>query len=227
MAGAAPDPGLLAALGRLVRGLSALFWGLPLTLLVCLQNMVAEWLRPLGMLPPVMAAALLYYGLVQLGPFQKQERIWQSTLERAKILGLVNLGLTPFLYWWNKLPCEPWFTLAVGLLTLTGLIFLFNLNLVLQRLTAMLPDETLRAETKFFTGLNRYLLAGLVVLLAGWFGLLQIEALPDEVLPVMRALAPERRWLSLFLVLLPVATTMALIWKIKEVIFASVFGKEN
>ena len=31
----APNPELMRSLGRLVRGLSALFWGLPLALVVC------------------------------------------------------------------------------------------------------------------------------------------------------------------------------------------------
>jgi hypothetical protein len=38
------------------------------------------------------------------------------------------------------------------------------------------------------------------------------------------ALAPTGLWVLLFLVLLPLAVTMALIWKIKQVILDSVFG---
>jgi hypothetical protein len=34
-------------------------------------------------------------------------------------------------------------------------------------------------------------------------------------------------WLVLFLVLIPVAMTMALIWKVKEVILTSIFGPEH
>jgi hypothetical protein len=33
-------------------------------------------------------------------------------------------------------------------------------------------------------------------------------------------------WLVIFVVLFPLAMTMALIWKIKEVILASVFGRD-
>ena len=41
---------------------------------------------------------------------------------------------------------------------------------------------------------------------------------------VMNAL---RLWLLVFLILLPMAMTMTLIWKIKEVIFASVFSYQD
>jgi hypothetical protein len=39
-----------------------------------------------------------------------------------------------------------------------------------------------------------------------------------------QAFGPAIPWLLIFLVLLPLAMTMALIWKIKEVILDSVFG---
>ena len=100
----APNPELLASLGRMVRGLSALFWGLPLTLVVCVMTVQDEWLRPLNILPPLIATSLLFYGVTLLGRFQKQERIWINALERAKIFALVNIGLSPFIYWWSRLP---------------------------------------------------------------------------------------------------------------------------
>src|SRR5438552_692865 len=154
MSALAPQAELLRSLGRLVRGLSALFWGLPLTLLVCVQTAASEWLRPLGAAPPVLVTVLLSYGLWQLGHFQKQERIWTGTLDRAKLLSVVNIGLSPFIFWWNKLPHVQLYSIALGLLMISGLLFLFDLNQVLQRLAAMLPDETLRLETKWFTSVN-------------------------------------------------------------------------
>ena len=62
--------------------------------------------------------------------------------------GLVNFGLCPFLYWQNKMPEQPFFNAAVFVLVLSALLFLFNLNVVLKQLGAMLPDETLRHETR-------------------------------------------------------------------------------
>ena len=57
-----PNPELLRSLGRLIRGLSALFWGLPMALLVCVQTAKMEWLRPLGIFP-----ALAYHGVFHHG----------------------------------------------------------------------------------------------------------------------------------------------------------------
>ncbi len=226
MSDIAPKAELLRSLGRLARGLSALFWGLPLTLLVCVRTAMTEWLRPLGVLPPVIATALLLYGLLQLGGFQKQERIWRSALDRATVLAVANLGLAPFIYWWNRMPGISFYSIAVGALMLSSLLFLFSLNHVLQRLAAMLPDETLRVETHLFGNLNLYLLCAVLSLVSLYFVLQEVRALPVFLIELLRVLELSRQWLLVFLVLLPLAMTMSLIWKIKEVVMGSVFGQE-
>ncbi len=218
---------LMSSLGRLVRGLSALFWGLPLALLVCVKTATSNWLRPMGIVPPLVVTGLLAYGLWQLGHFQKQERVWHRALDRAKLLGVVNVGLSPFLYWWNQMPQLPFYSLAVAILLVSSVMFLFNLNHVMQRLAAMLPDETLRAETNFFTALNLYLLLGLILLATAYVALQRVNSLPDVVIAALRVIEVSRSWLVVLLVLVPIAMTMTLIWKIKEAILASVFGQET
>ena len=175
----APNAELLRSLGRLARGLSALFWGLPATLVICAETARADWLRPLGIVPALAGTGLLLYGLWQMSDFQKQERPWRNALDRAKLLGLVNFGLCPFLYWQNKMPGQPFFNAAVSVLVLSALLFLFNLNVVLKQLGAMLPDETLRHETRLFTALNRWLLVGLLFLGVGLCRLPAFLALAD------------------------------------------------
>jgi len=220
----APNAELLRSLGRLARGLSALFWGLPTLLILSVRTAKADWLAPWAMVPVLALSGLLLIGLWQMSSFQKQERPWRAALDRAKLLGFVNLGLAPFLYWWNRVPDEPFFALGVFLLALSGVVFLFNLNLVLARLGAMLPDETLRHETKQFTALNRGLLLALLLLTMLYVGFTQIPNLPVQFEAVEQLLEISSRWVLVFLVLLPLAMTMALIWKTKEVILNSVFG---
>src|SRR5437588_5305301 len=82
----APKAELLRSLGRLVRGLSALFWGLPISFIVCFYTGKAEALRNFGIVPPLVTTGLLVFGLWQLGDFQKQERVWRAALDRATLL---------------------------------------------------------------------------------------------------------------------------------------------
>ncbi|HXF10628.1 MAG TPA: hypothetical protein VN625_07565 [Desulfuromonadaceae bacterium] len=212
---------LLHSLGRLARGLSALFWGLPATLLICAQLAKSDALRATAIIPAVIGHALLLFGLWQMTDFQRQERPWQNALDRAKLLGLVDLGLCPFLFWYNKMDRQLFFGVMVLVLIVSAVFFLFNLNAVLKQLAAMLPDETLRHETKEFTLFNRWMLV-----------LFLVAVLAFVFLPVDTALN-TRIWtwiditftaILLFLGLTPLAITMALIWKTKEVIFDGVFG---
>jgi hypothetical protein len=223
----APHPQLLRSLGKLARGLSALFWGLPAALLIGAETARADWLKPLGFLPALAVNALLVYGLWQMSDFQRQERPWRQALDRTQLLALVILGLCPFIYWHNKLPEQNFFNYAVMVLELTGIVFLFNLNLVLKRLGAMLPDETLRSETRQFTAFNRWLLVGLLFFAIAVIALVQ---LPHPSPPVGKVLIWVNRasnLLLVFFILLPLAMTMALIWKTKEVILDAVFGARN
>jgi len=224
---AGTNPDLMPSLRRLLRGLSALFWGLPLTLITCVQSAVTEWLRPMGMLPPVIMTGLLYYGLHELSHFQRQERIWMDALDRTKLFALVNLGLSPFIYWWNQFPGIAFFTQAVLVMAVSSLFFLISLNFLLQRLTAMLPDEMLRAETKVFTQMNLGLIAGLLAAVALYQTLASIDELPVFIIDLLNILYATRRAWLLLLALLPLAMTMTLLWKTKEVVLSSIFGNRD
>jgi len=221
---------LMRDLGRLARGLSALFWGLPLTLVANVETARTDRLDFLGaaaFAPAMMLNALLWHGLRQLRRFQKQERIWQQALHRAEVFAIINIGLAPYLFWWHRFPTVPINVVCVELLAASGLLFLVRLNQVLHRLSAMLPDEMLRAETKTYTHCNIWMLlavlAGLCLYIA--FGHLQM---PDVAWGNFHLRPRERGlWLALFLTLMPVAMTMALLWKIKEAIFTGLFAVER
>jgi len=189
------------------------------------------------------ATGLQVYGLWQLGGFQRQERVWRNALDRSIVLGFVNFGLSPFIYWWSRIPDNGFFLAMVILLAISGLLFLASVNFVLQRLGAMLPDEALRIETNQFTTFNlNLILAAFVV--GGISALLS----QPRILPLwLRSLggAMERQtppfwlqnaalialhfgpWFLLLLILLPLAMTMALLWKTKEVIMENVFGTQE
>jgi hypothetical protein len=224
MPDAPPNPELLRSLGRLARGLSALFWGLPASLVICVETAKTDWLKPLGIIPALAAMGLLLYGLWQMSDFQKQERPWRNTLDRAKLLGLVNLGLCPFLYWHNKIPQELFFIAAVFVLVLSAAIFLFDLNIVLKQLAAMLPEETLRHEMRLFTALNRWLIVGLLFFGIAYVVLTSTSQLPLELGMLSVWFNQISLWTLTLFALLPLAMTMALIWKTKEIILDSVFG---
>jgi hypothetical protein len=221
----APAPTeLLHSLGRVARGLSALFWGLPLAFVVSVQTAATGWFAAFGFVPPVLANGLVLYGLLELGHFQKQERVWRQALDRAQVLAIINVGLAPFLHWFRRMPHHLHFQVAVAVLAVAALLLLFQLNRVMQRLAAMLPDETLRLDTRLFTTVNLgaltlipalAALAGVAIRL-GWSPRLSPGVSPLVDLALLACLV--------LLVLLPLALTMALLWKTKETILAGIFS---
>lgn len=220
---------LLPSLRHLVRGLTSVFWGLPSTLLICVLMAVAEFPRALGCAPPIITTGLLLFGVCELARFQPQEREWQRALERAQLLALVNVGLAPFVYFWSRQPTEAYYFQIVIVLAFTGLLFLYLLNHVLQRLAAMLPDETLRADTVFFTRLNLTLMVTGVVFVVGYYLLAELKSLPQAVIEALdlAQVARIRFALVVVLVLLPVSMTMSLVWKTRDVVLGSVFGPRS
>jgi hypothetical protein len=220
---------LLPSLRHLVRGLTASFWGLPSTLLVGVLMAVGEFPRALGCGPPLVTTGLLLFGVFELSRYQPQERAWQAALDRAKLLALVNFGLSPFVYFWSRLPTEAYYFQMVIALAVTGLLFLLQLNHVLLRLAALLPDETLREDIRFFTRLNLTLIPLGLVLAGGYHLLAQLDYLPQAIIEAMEfgQVARIRFALVVVLVLLPVSVTMSLVWKARDVVLSSVFGARN
>ena len=223
-----PDPAsnaeLLRSLGRLVRGLSALFWGLPIALIAGFYTAKADSLKAFGIVPPLVTTGLLAFGLWQLGEFQRQERVWRIALDRAKVLSLLNFGLSPFLYWWNKIPDNLFFLLMVTILSISAVLFLGSVNLVLRRLGDMLPDEALRLETRQFTALNINLLVAIFAFAVLCVAAAQIHKPPHWLVTFLGVVERGNLWFLVLPSLLPLAMTMALIWKTKEVILDNVFG---
>jgi hypothetical protein len=221
---------LMRALGRLVRGLSTLFWTIPLTLAADIETARTNWLESLGALsfaPALVLSGLLWYGLRQMRDFQRQERVWQLALHRAGIFAIVNTGLAPFLFWWHRFPFVPFYFVCVTLLATTGFVFLIQVNQVLRRLAAMLPDEMLRLETRSFSTMNTWMLSTALAILAMYLVFNYLDHSPRLIGRHFFGLQTIGEWLALFLTLMPVAVTLALLWKLKEAILTSFFEIER
>lgn len=181
----------------------------------------------MGIVPPLLATGLLFFGTWQLGSFQRQERIWVAAHGRAQLLAIFIFGLSPFLYWYNQVPGNRYFESAALLFNFGGLIFLVMVNKMLERLGAMLPDETLRAETKLFTAVNRWLVVIAVTLMVLFYYAIRSPGIVAQFAALLETVAQNRSLLIMPFILIALAMTMALLWKTKEVILGSVFGGQR
>ncbi len=215
---------LRAGLSGVLRGLSALFWGLPLALLAFARHFLAVIPTLYDLFLPTLAAGLVLFGLLRMAPYQRGERVWQNALLVAQMLALLVVGLSPFLFLWSRMPSIEFFARAVALLLGVALVFLVALLGTLERLAAMMPDDTVRGDAQLFRGLTAYV----VSVLAGVFVTLYWRLAPghlSEFLEIPKhPLGFGRQAILLLLILVPVAMAMAVTWKLKEVVLATVLG---
>lgn len=237
--GGQQDPfgqGMLKGLGAVVRGLSVLVWALPLALAIVVWTIArvetampspfSDLLMSMGVVPGLLVTAMLWLGVWQIGRFQPGIPSWQRAVDRARGLGLLLIGFSPFIFWWSRRPDILYFKASAAVLILFGLLFLAQLNSVLRRLTAMLPDQALREETASMARLNYGILAALAVLH------LFVFALDHRVFAAITAWLPGRyiefgRLMLLLFMVIPIAITIAVMWKIKETILESVFSADQ
>ena len=214
---------MIPSLARLVRGLSALFWGLPLALLLSARTALADWWIGSGWIPIMAAHGVILFGLWQLRFFQPTERVWLSALDRTALFAWSNLALAPSAWWWSHRPDETFFQQGFILLSFSGIGFLLSLNHALKRLVAMIPDEVLRTEARFFAGINSRLLLGLLFVLSGFLLVRWVPNLPKSLWWITLIFGRVEGWHFLMPIILPVALTMTILWKAKEYVLTSLF----
>ncbi|MGC8742591.1 MAG: hypothetical protein ACP5T0_01765 [Verrucomicrobiia bacterium] len=215
------------SLSRLIRGLSMLFWGLPVTLIICVKTAVKDRfeLQPLDFFTPVITSAVLLFAVFFIGYFKKSERQWASLIDRAKFFGIINLSLSPFIYWRLKVPEITAFSVAVWLFFVSNVLFLLILNKIIQQLTLMLPNKTLRLDAKNYGDLNQYLLSLLLIILFLGYAGNFFKDLPESLSQFLFTMSRFYQWIMTVIIVIPIAMTMALIWKTREIILADVFNE--
>ena len=237
-------PDLMPSLRRLVRGLEVLFWSLPFALLVCVQETMVSWWESWGIGPALAAMALLWYGTRSLGDFQKQERVWQGTVRFAQVLALLMVGLVPFLHWQQQITSDTmtWSSMSKAqqhvvysacIFFTASMMYVLNLNQVLARLAAMLPDPILRADVRLFVYLNFGLFLLLVIGLwthqkadAVFLGLREFAPAFADSIGSYLGLTAMMKAVILWVATLVITLTMTMLWKTKEAILNSVFSLE-
>ncbi|MGB9602196.1 MAG: hypothetical protein ACP5MG_06505 [Verrucomicrobiia bacterium] len=215
------------SLSRLIRGLSMLFWGLPITLIISIKTAVKDRfeLQPLDFFTPIISSAILLIAIFFIGNFKKSEKKWGVLIDRAKFFGIINLSLSPFIYWRLKVPEITAFSVAVWLFFVSNVFFLLILNRIIQQLTMMLPDKTLRLDAKNYGDLNQYMFLLLLIILFLAYLDNFFKDLPDTVSEFLITVSRFHQWIITVVIVIPLAMTMALLWKTRETILTNIFNE--
>lgn len=220
-AGAGPLPPL-PEMGRLVRGLTLLFWALPMVLVTAVLTARTTSLGQAGFWPVLLATGLLLVALQEMRRFRPQDPAWQKLADRARFLASGMTGLTPFLHWWQLAPRYTHYEVCGLLFFLGGLLFLLNLSFLLRRAAGLLSQPALEDEARLFLGVNLPLLAAVLTLGLGWIGVMR-SPLGPRLLASMSPLLVRVGFGGLLLLMVAVALNMTLMWKLKQAIHEAAF----
>ncbi|MCX7871866.1 MAG: hypothetical protein N2487_01120 [Verrucomicrobiae bacterium] len=214
------------SLSRLVKGLSILFWGIPVALVVCVKTSVKNKfeLQAIDFWGPITVTGLLLLSLFYINDFRKSEKVWTDLIDRAKFFGIINFALSPFVYWRLRVADVPSFTVAVWIFFISGTLFLLMVNRLIQQLSRMLPEHSLREDASVYGRFNQIVLRVLAFVLFLSFVIIHWkERFYFFSYQFWRALEVYQTYFS-FITVVPVAMTMTLIWKTREVILNGVFS---
>jgi len=220
--------GQKAQAGRrhLLRGLSTLFWSLPLSLLVSIQTLVTDNLRGMGVVPPVLCTGALLFGTQCLNYFNPEGEFWRLRANQLRLVAVILVGLSPFVYFWNRYPGEDYFRSSIFMIGLAAFAFLLFLNRLLRELAPIIPRPELNAETQLFTNINTNLIYFSIAISLVFAVLPYLSFLPGIFLVRIEMLESIKRTLLLFLFLFPLSLTMTLLWKYKECVVEEAFREE-
>ncbi|MBU1694771.1 MAG: hypothetical protein KJ726_11620 [Verrucomicrobia bacterium] len=207
-----PAPDVLL---RLARGLSCVFWGIPLSLLLFSGALDFRLLPHLRLPAFVVGLLLVFCGVLYLHRVPPLTRRWPRRIQQALLILLVLVYLSPFVLWWRAMPQVPYYSanmLAMMVVTMWGFLVV---NQVAAEVGLAFGDRTFSVEARLCGWLAVLFL--LVPGLLAW-GRSQLATAPLEnsrmaSLVLVPYLMP--RWM-MALMLLPFTLTMTMVWRAKE-----------
>lgn len=214
-----------ADFAAVLRSLSAIFWGLPVTLLAFARHFLSFFPSAYDLVLPSAGTLLLFFGVLRLSRFHPQERPWQQPLVVTQVLALLLLGLSPFLFLWSRVPSEALFSRAVALALVVALVFLIALSNTLARLAALLPDAPTQADARLFHAITAYVSTTLAAVSGVLYWRLSPASLSEFLALPQQPIAHGLQAFMLVLTLIPVAISMAVSWKLKEVVLGLLLGR--
>ncbi len=205
---------------RLSRGFSCIFWSIPLCLLL-FTSTPDFTLSPKFRVPSFLLGLMVFYAgaflLQHAGPLSER---WGILVRRTLLMILLELYLAPFLYWWKRMPFQPYYMVNALLFFMILVWGLFLVHQLAGELARLLHSASLELETLLYRWVVLCFMAilPLTILFEALRRAWQDEgpALPQLIHMALRL----PRW-TLIPLLLPFTITMSIAWKAKERCFSA------
>jgi hypothetical protein len=200
---------------RVARAFACIFWGIPLGLLLFFNALRFYFWSRIPLPPYVIGIVLVYIGTIYLYMAGRITPNWIKRVKRTLFVLFLHVYFAPFVYWWQRVPDNRFFTTNVLGLVFCSLWILLLINQLVGELARALGDRTFRVEASV-CGWGVIVLLMVPFLLSVAYAFVAAdrhEASLQGLLLFMYRNMPS--WLTV-LFLLPFTMTMACSWKAKE-----------
>ena len=200
---------------RAMRGFSCVFWGIPLSVLLFAGAI--DLRLPFTARAPayVFGIFLVYCGVVYFQRTVLPVPRWESLVRELLFVLLIEVYLSPFVFWWRHMPHVPYYVANILILRLCTTWGLFILNHLAVDIARLLRDRLLAIEAQVCAWL-----ALVIMLVPTGYALLQsvlaarsfgISLAPGEAIG-----GPHRLGWVYAVALIPFTLTMMIAWTSKE-----------
>lgn len=204
---------------QILRGLSAIFWSFPLSLVTSVQVSLDFFSATSSFAFPVAAFGLMAYGVhsTRLLVIEGDAR-WSVLMDSLRVLALSQFLLSPFLLFLVRVEGNHLFAFSVMMLGFFWLIFTRVIIEMAGKLIECLGDSVMHKDFELIKG---FVGVALWIMALGWgFLFLRSYWLNPQALPAI-LLIFSSHWLGTFLlisVILPMTAVMNLLWKSKDLL---------
>ena len=204
------------ALVRMVRGFGAVFWGLPVSLLLFFGAVEIHLVAQFKLPSCVLGLVVVYVGLVLLRFAGVQSRMWTRHGRIGLVSTFLLIYLGPFIYWFTYMPRSGlYYLLNMTLFFASVILLLFSVNRLAAEVGVETGDRDLMVESRLCAW-SVILLMLLPTALTAVFSSYMAMKYESSLLAEMRGVRRDTPvWIHIFF-LVPLSLTMTSAWKAKE-----------
>ena len=201
---------------RMIRGFGAVFWGLPISLLLFFGAVEVHLASQVRLPSCIAGLVVVYVGLVLLRFSGLRAKGWARHARNGLISTFLLIYLGPFIYWYTYLPPSgAYYMLNMGLFSVSVILLLFSVNRLAAELGHEAHDRDLMVESRL-CGWSVILLMFLPTALTAVFSSYMAMKYESSLLAEMRGVRRSSPlWIHIFF-LIPLSLTMTSAWKAKE-----------
>lgn len=204
---------------EIIRGFSAIFWSLPLSLITSVHIAMNSLAQTSDFAFPIASFGLMTFGAHSIRRLNiLGENRWRVIVESLRLLAVSQVLLSPFILFHVRVEESQFFAFSILMLGIFWILY-FRLTIVMiGKILLRIGDSAIRRDYFWMRG---FIEGSLLLIIVGWIFLyLRNYFLDAQALPFYLLLATPH-WLGSFLlisIIFPVTVAMNLIWKAKDLL---------